>query len=162
MDGIFIGLFIVAGTVAFFAFCAFAVWADYRKKKDEREAARDERMKALEMGYPPADAEIARVQVDASAVWAAGLIGFLVPLALIGMTGTITIIIVVNRINVDAGFIAGGLTVTGVVSLVAILRSLKVISERRSPRPERPAVPEARRRGSEDLSPAEFREKRPG
>ena len=35
----------------------------------------DERMKALELGYAPSDAEIERAKAYASAAWAAGQIG---------------------------------------------------------------------------------------
>ena len=66
-----VGLFGAIGTVAFFAFVTFAVWIDYRKKKDERDAAHQERMKALELGYPPLDAEIqSGERPTASAAWA--------------------------------------------------------------------------------------------
>ena len=48
-----IGLYGSLGTTVFFAFLAFAVWLDYRKKKDEGDALHQERMKALELGHPP-------------------------------------------------------------------------------------------------------------
>jgi hypothetical protein len=86
MDTTITALFGAVGTAAFFAFLAFAVWIDYRKKKDESDAAHRERMKALELGHQPLDAEIARAKAYASAAWAAGLIGLLVPLAVVSLT----------------------------------------------------------------------------
>src|ERR1022692_1975658 len=86
MESSIIGLFGAVGTMAFFAFLAFAVWLDYRKKKDDRDAAHGERMKALELGYAPLDAEIERAKAYAGAAWAAGLIGLLVPIVLASLT----------------------------------------------------------------------------
>ena len=91
MDSIVGGLAVSIGPLAFFGFCALAVWVDYRKKKVETEAAHAERMKAIEMGFAPLDAEIQRAEAYASAAWAAGLIGLLVPIAVMALTliGTI-------------------------------------------------------------------------
>src|SRR5437763_17209112 len=85
------------GSLAVFGFLSFAVWIDYRKKKDERDAAHQERMKALELGHPPLDAEIERARAYASAAWAAGLVGLLVPLAVILLTVIGTIVAVVKE-----------------------------------------------------------------
>src|SRR5262249_12048448 len=60
-------------------FLAFAVWVDYRKKRDERQTAHLERMKALELRQPLPDAEIARATAEITRARAAGLIGTLVP-----------------------------------------------------------------------------------
>lgn len=139
MESTTVSLCGAAGTVAFFAFLAFSVWLDYRKKKDERDAAHRERMKALELGHPPLDGEIERAKAYASAAWAAGLIGLLVPLALASLTAVGTIAAVVNlhpgdNITVPlivAWSIAGGL------ALITIVRSLSAI--RNLPRPTREA-----------------------
>jgi hypothetical protein len=135
MESTAVELFGAVGTMAFFAFCAFAVWIDYRKKKDESEATHRERMKALEMGFQPLDAEIARAKAYASAAWAAGLIGLLVPLMVVGVTIAATIVAVVNVSpgqNI-AGPLALGWLIAGAVVLVIVVRSLGVI--RRLPRP---------------------------
>jgi hypothetical protein len=70
MDPSIVGLSGAVGAMAFFAFLTFVVWSDYRKKKDDRDALHLERMKALELGYPPLDAEIERAKAYASAAWA--------------------------------------------------------------------------------------------
>ena len=137
----FAGLFGAIGTTAFFAFCAFAVWIDYRKKKEDRETANLERMKALELGYPLPDAEVARANAYASAAWAAGLIGLLVPLVVISLTVAGTIVAVLNlpaRGNIAVPLIVAW-SIAAVLALVAVVRSLSVI--RQLPRP----TPDARR-----------------
>jgi F0F1-type ATP synthase assembly protein I len=128
-------LFGAIGTTVFFAFCAFAVWIDYRKKKDESDATHRERMKALELGFQPLDAEIARAKAYASAAWAAGLIGLLVPLVVVGLTIAATIVAVVNVSpwqNIAGPLIIGWL-IAGAIVLVVVIRSLSVI--RQLPRP---------------------------
>jgi hypothetical protein len=135
MESSVVALCGAAGTVAFFACIGFASWVDYLKKKGESEAAHQERMKALEMGHPPLDAEIERAKAYASAAWAAGLIGLVVPLGLASLTLVGTIVAVLNH---SAG---GDITVPLVVAwslvavlvLVTVVRSLGVI--RRLPRP---------------------------
>jgi Flp pilus assembly protein TadB len=134
MEQHLIGLYGALGTLAFFAFLAFAVWLDYRKKKDERDAAHEERMKALELGYAPLDAEIERAKAYASAAWAAGLIGLLVPLALVLLTGGCTLVIVLTR-GGEGLFVPliVAWSIAGLLALLTILRSLSVI--RHLPRP---------------------------
>jgi hypothetical protein len=135
MDTTITALFGAVGTAAFFAFLAFAVWIDYRKKKDESDAAHRERMKALELGHQPLDAEIARAKAYASAAWAAGLIGLLVPLAVVSLTVAGTVVAVLNHQaweNIAVPLIVAW-SIAAVLALVAIVRSLSVI--RRLPRP---------------------------
>ena len=148
MQSMGVELFGAIGTTAFFAFCAFAVWIDYHKKKDESETTHRERMKALELGFQPLDAEIARAKAYASAAWAAGLIGLLVPLVVVGLTVAATIVAVLNHSPWEN--IALPLTVAwaiaAVLVLVAVVRSLSVIrqlprptGETRAPTPEKQA-----------------------
>jgi membrane protein implicated in regulation of membrane protease activity len=161
MDAIMLGLAGSIGTVAFFAFFAFLAWLDYRKKKDEREAAHRERMEALERGFPPLDAEIERARAYASAAWAAGLVGLLVPLGVLLLTAVATIVAVVNREpgeNLLVPLIVGW-SIAGLIVLVAVVVSLSAI--RRLPRPTSESQPrppaEERRSGS---SSSAFQEKR--
>jgi hypothetical protein len=155
------GLFGSIGTVALFSFLTFAVWIDYRKKKDERDVAHQERMKALELGHPPQDAEIARARAYASAACAAGVIGLVVPLVVVLLAAIGTIVAVVHC---DPGQNIGGSLIVAwsiafALSVVAIVMSLNVI--RRLPRPggDAPARPSvAGRRG--DTGSGEFQEKR--
>src|SRR5262249_15784980 len=150
-------------TVAFFAFCAFAVWIDYRKKKDERDATHQERMKALALGHLPQDAEIARTKAYASAAWAAGVIGLVVPVVVVVLAVARTIVGVLHH---EVGENIGGplmvaWSIAALIMLVAILRSLSVI--RQLPRPSADAQPRAPgRERPADGAPgsAEFQERR--
>ncbi|HEX5269266.1 MAG TPA: hypothetical protein VFW33_02200 [Gemmataceae bacterium] len=147
------------GSVALFAFLAFAIWMDYRKKKDERDAAHAERVKALELGHPPMDAEIARARAYASAAWAAGVIGLAVPLVVIALTVIGTIVAVVKQApNMTVPCIVAWSIASG-LSVVAIVMSLGTI--RRLPRPSGDSPPRhslVRDRGERDSG--EFQEKR--
>jgi hypothetical protein len=64
----------------FLVLTVMALWVERTKKQ----LAHTERMKALELGQPLPDAAIARAQALGSRAWAAGTIGILVPLAMIG------------------------------------------------------------------------------
>jgi hypothetical protein len=79
MDVVFGTLATAIGSLGLFGFLALAVWLEYRKKRDERQTAHLERMKALELGQPLPDAEIARATAEVTRARAAGLIGALVP-----------------------------------------------------------------------------------
>lgn len=121
------------GSVAFFGCIAFSVWIDYRKKKDERDAAYAERLKALEMGYPPQEAEIERARAESSAAWAAGLIGILVPIFMALVAMTLTLVAVLRRepgesLSVTPFVVGWG--IAGMVSMMAIQGSLRAIRER--------------------------------
>jgi hypothetical protein len=149
------------GTMAFFAFLAFVVWIDYRKKKDEREAAHEERLKALELGFPPLDAEIERAKAYTSAAWAAGLIGLLVPIALVLVTavGTLVVLLTLDREGLFVPLIVVW-SITGVLVLVAVVRSLNVI--RHLPRPSGETPPRAINLEKPNGGSSErFQEKRP-
>jgi hypothetical protein len=153
------GLAGAVGSLALFGFLAFAIWMDYRKKKDERDTAHQERMKALELGHPPLDAEIARAHAYASAAWAAGVIGLVVPLAVILLTVIGTIVAVVKEApNMTVPCIVAWSIASG-LSMVAIVLSLTTI--RRLPRPSGDAAPRPAaggRRG--DRGSEEFQERR--
>jgi hypothetical protein len=135
MESVLVGLVGAIGTVAFFACISFSVWVDYCKKKDERDATHKERMKALELGFPPLDAEIERARAYASAAWAAGVIGLVVPLVLVLLTGAGTLVIVLtsqSREGLTAPLIVAW-SITAILVLVTVVRSLGVI--RHLPRP---------------------------
>lgn len=124
------------GSVAFFAFVSFAVWIDYRKKKDDRDAAHAERLKALELGFAPLDGEIERAKAYASAAWAAGLIGLLVPLAIVIVAFVGTIVAVLNHQqweNITVPLIVAW-SISGVVVLAIAMRCLSVIRQLPQPR----------------------------
>jgi hypothetical protein len=161
MESVATAMFGAVGSVALFGFLAFAIWMDYRKKKDERDAAHQERMKALEMGYPPQDAEIARAKAYAGAAWAAGLIGLVVPVVVTALAVAATIVAVLHRAP-DENLVPGlsiAWSIAAVIVLVAILRSLSVI--RQLPRPNSEAQPRGPARDRRpDSSSAEYQEKR--
>jgi cbb3-type cytochrome oxidase subunit 3 len=149
------------GTASFFAFLAFCVWIDYRKKKDEREAAQQERTIALDRGFAPPDAEIERTKAYANAAWAAGLIGLLVPLGVLLLAGTVTIVAVLHHTPGESILVPliVGWSIAGVVVLATVVASLKAIA--RLPRPMADAQttpPGVEKRGG--LSSTAFQEKR--
>jgi hypothetical protein len=147
------------GALAFFGFLAFATWIDYRKKKDEREAAHRERMKALELGYPPQDAEIERARAYRRAAWAAGLIGLLVPLGVAVVAAVLTIVALRQGMPLDPMPVIVGWSIAGFIMLATILRSLSVI--RQLPRPTgEPAHRVSPQERHPDASAVEFQEKR--
>jgi hypothetical protein len=151
MNNAWVGLSGALGSVAFFGWLAFHSWTEYLKNKDEREAAHKERMKALELGYPQLDGEIERAKAYASAAWAAGLIGLLVPLAVISLATVGTIVAVLWREpgeNQLAGLIVAW-SIGAVLALVCVVRGLGTI--RQLPRPVGDAPPRK--------PPAEKREK---
>jgi hypothetical protein len=163
MDGAAAAVAGSIGSVAFCSFLAFAVWIDYRKKKDERDAAHLERMKALELGHPPLDAEIARAKAYASAAVAAGVIGILVPIFVIALAVIGTIVAVLHyesNVNIAVPLIVAWSIASG-LALVTIVASLHTI--RRIPRPsgDTPARSASRALRGDSSSP-EFQEKRLG
>ncbi len=137
--------------IAFFAFMALAVWLDYRKKKEEREAIHRERMKSLELGLPLLDPEIERARAYAHAAWAAALVGILVPVAVLALTFAGTIVAVATR--QPGGNIAGPLivawSIAAVLVLVPVVRSLGVIRQLPRPTPDAPPrTPDLEKRAS--------------
>jgi hypothetical protein len=163
MDVMVSGLAGGLGALALFGFLTFAVWIDYRKKKDERDAAHQQRMRALELGHAPPDAEIERAKAFASAAWAAGLIGILVPLAVVSLTVAATIVAVLNHSPYES--IAGPLivawSIAGLIVLVTVLRSLGTIRHLSRPGGDMPPRAAHRERRA-DSSAVEFQEKHLG
>jgi hypothetical protein len=160
MEAIGVGLFGSIGTLAVFGFFAFAVWLDYRKKAEETQTAHAERMKAIEMGFPPPDAEIQRAKAYASAAWAAGLVGLLVPITIVSLAliGTIVAINLRSRGENIAAPLIVAWSIAGGVALVTIVVSLNVI--RNLPRPTAEAQPRpgtSEKRG--DTSTTDFQRK---
>jgi hypothetical protein len=79
-----VGLASALGVLAFFGGIALCIWASSKAEIQKRQLEHAERMKALELGRPLPDAEIAWAGADRSRATAAGTIGTLVPLGLIG------------------------------------------------------------------------------
>ncbi len=161
MDGIVVALLGSMGTVAFFAFVSFAVWINYRKEKGQRDAAHLERMKALELGHPPPDADIARANAYASAAWAAGLVGLLVPIVVVSLAvaGTIVAIIFMARENIAVPLIVAW-SIAGGISLATIVLSLNAIRQLPRPTGEPPSSHAAEREKRAGPDSAEIQKKR--
>src|SRR5262245_52114725 len=81
------GLSAALAVLALFAGLALLIWVDARGKTKERELAHAERLKALELGQPLPDADVARARASASQAWAGGLTATAVA---IGMAGAAT------------------------------------------------------------------------
>jgi hypothetical protein len=67
------GLSAAFALLALFGGIALLMLIDGRSKAKERELAHAERMRALELGQPLPDAEVARARSDSSRAWARGL-----------------------------------------------------------------------------------------
>jgi hypothetical protein len=161
MEGIVTGLIGSIGSVAVFGFLSFVVWINYRKDKDARETAHLERMKAMELGYPPADAEIQRAKAYSSAAWAAGLIGLLVPIVVISLAVAGTIVAVLHHEpseNIGGPLIAAW-GIAALITLVTILKCLQVIHGLPRPTGDVPKREPPREKRADSAS-AEFQEKR--
>ncbi len=130
------------GSFAFFGSIAFTVWVEYRKNKNDRDAAHAERMKALELGLSLPDAEIERAKAYASAATSAGLVGILVPIAVLAVTLAGTIVAILNSkmgeshlvLFITAWSIAGVIVLTAVVQCLGVIRGLPRPSVETSPR----------------------------
>jgi hypothetical protein len=141
VTGILGGLFGAVGALAFFGFLAFATWMDYRKKKEERDAAHQERIKGLELGYPPRDAEIERARANASAAWAAGVVGIAVPPAVFGISlGATAVILGSSTPGTSVPVLCVLWVAAGVTSVVAVVMSTSAVMGRGRRREEWPAL----------------------
>src|SRR3954451_14060256 len=67
------GLSAALALLVMFGGIALMMLIDSRGKAKERELAHTERMRALELGQPLPDADVARARSDASRAWARGL-----------------------------------------------------------------------------------------
>jgi hypothetical protein len=152
-----VGIFGSIGTVAFFAFCTVAVWMDFRKKKAETEATHAERMKAIEMGIPSLDAEIERARAYASAAWAAGLIGLLVPITVISLAVVGTIVAIHQRSEDISAPLIVAWSIAGFIVLITVVCSLRAI--RHLPRPSTEAQPRPTPLEKHPTSPTDFHKK---
>jgi len=158
-----VGVILVSG-FALFMFCiglALVGWVVGRVEMDKRKAdaleqerRHQERLRALELGFPLPEAELARAQADASRARWAGAVGFLVPLGLSGLALAATVI-VLDHLPGDTfsmmhlpPVLYAIWGISGLVSLMAVLMSATALrrgkqpsAEARVPRPraeERP------------------------
>ena len=131
VDVVWGGLSAGFGLLALFGGLALLLWIDSRSKAKERELAHIERLKALELGQPLPDAEVARHQSEASRAWAAGVAALIVPLGLGGVAiGATSLVFGATdpRFHVPLLSIIWG--VCGIVSLVTVSVGLGAIRQR--------------------------------
>jgi hypothetical protein len=147
---------VLAAGFALFLFClgvAIVGWVVGRVEMDKRKAdaleqerRHQERLRALELGFPLPEAELARAQADTSRARWAGIVGFLVPLGLAGIAVGATALILdhqpietfsMMRMPAVLYAIWG---INGLVSLMAVLMSATALRRSKHLNPEaRPA-----------------------
>jgi hypothetical protein len=161
------------GVFAFFGGLALLQWASNKGESEKRKLAHEldlqkrqmehtERLKALEAGFPPPEAEIERARAYASAARSAGLIGLVVPIVLVSLAVAGTIVAVLRHSPEESigGPLIAAWSITGVIVLVTILRRLSVIRQLPRPTTDSPAVRPPVRDKAADVSAGEFQAKR--
>ena len=153
MDLFWMSLAGVLGLLALFGGLGLLMWIDGRGKAQERQLAHAERLRALELGQPLPDAEVARARADTSRAWAVALVALLVPLGLAGGAVGATALLLERRSAWDSLMppLATIWGVCGVVSIVVVSLSFGALRRRKEPRGHEDRPPRAR---YEDLSPA--------
>jgi hypothetical protein len=110
-----------AGILAFFGGIALCMWVESLAKAKAREQEHSERMKALEMGQPLPDAEVAKAR-------AAGTVGTLVPLIMVGGAIGATFLILSWADSAwHVPLVCSVWAASGVVCLVTVAASLRTI-----------------------------------
>ena len=147
-----------AGILAFFGGIALIVWAASRGEAEKRkleaekqQLAHAERLRALELGQPLPDAEVARAVADRARARVAGCVGLLLPLGLVGAALATTLQLVEHN-PAGSEFAEAGLVVPpllyavwgvcGFVSLMTVVLSFATMRARSTPPrlADRPAV----------------------
>src|SRR5205823_5905816 len=148
MEMILGGIAGALGSLGFFGGIALLVWAgnkgEAEKKKlqherelKQREIEHTERLKALELGQPLPDAEVARAQAERSRFRAAGLVAVLVPLAMGGAAvGSTPIILNHSWEGNFQGVLYAVWGVCGLVSLATVTNCISVLNRRDKRQPE--------------------------
>jgi hypothetical protein len=75
VQSVLMGLFVTSGGLLFFGWIILMVWLDQRHKERLRGLEQEERLRMLELGFAPQEADIARSKVEADRVKAVGAIG---------------------------------------------------------------------------------------
>jgi hypothetical protein len=147
MDLIGGGVFAVVGLAVFFGGIALLMLIDGRSKAHERQLAHAERLKALELGQPLPDAEVARARASAQRAWAAGLTALLVPLGLASTAvGATALVFSMASPQAHVTLLCVIWGVCGVVSLTAVTTALGVMAAgRHKPTEKEPPAEESQR-----------------
>jgi len=139
------GLSAALALLALFGGIALLMLIDGRSKAKERELVHAERMRALELGQPLPDAEVARARSDASRAWARGLSAAAASLGMAGAAVGATALLVGRdepRTLLPLLSVIWG--VCGLVALIAVSVGLGAARRRdvpgkRAAAPEQPA-----------------------
>jgi hypothetical protein len=136
-----IGL-VLAGGFALFLFClglALVGWVIGRVEMDKRKAdaqeqerRHQERLRALELGFPLPEADLARAKADEVRARSAGLVGLVVPLGVAGIAVAATAMILergseLHPILYAVWGISGVGVMTVIMSMTAMQRSKPVM-----------------------------------
>ncbi len=136
------GLAAALGTLAFFGGIALLSWIDYLKKRKDRELSHQERLKALELGHPLPDIEIARSGTESTRAVMLGIIGLLVPISVIGMAvGATAIVFDQGEESIHLPLNATIWGVAGLVSLVTAINCAAGLISLRKAEPEEKESP---------------------
>jgi len=136
-DFLWMGVSAAVTLLVFFGGIALLVLISSRSEAKERELAHTERMRALELGQPLPDAEVARARSDASRAWARGLSAAAASLGMAGAAIAATALVLPHaepRSQVPLLCVIWG--VCGLVALTAV--SVGLASSRRRERPSKP------------------------
>jgi hypothetical protein len=135
------------GALGFFGGIALLVWVDNRVKAEkkklqlewdlkQRQIEHAERLKALEMGQPLPDGDIAAARAETNRAWAAAAVGFTVPPAMFGLSlGATAIILAMSVPDTSLPVLCVLWAAAGATSIVAVVMSAAGVL-RRGRRPE--------------------------
>src|SRR5256885_757953 len=120
--------------LALFGGIALLMLIDGRGKAKERALAHAERMKALELGQPLPDAEVARAKADASRAWARGLCAAAASLGMVGASlGATALVLLWAEPGSQLPTLCVVWGVCGLVALVAVSVGLAASRQRERP-----------------------------
>jgi hypothetical protein len=161
VDGLSTSIAAVGCAVAFFGGIALIQWVVSKGEAQKRQLEHDLRLKALELGQPLPDADIARANAERSRAAAAGAIGILVPLFMAGAaTGSTALVFQYSTddssLRIPLFAIVWGMC--GVVSLVAVSLTLTALL-RRGTSISKAGISGTDNRGSLDKESAAFTER---
>jgi hypothetical protein len=132
MSTFFMGFAMVGVALVFFGAIAVMNWIDSQRRTRERELAHTERMRALELGQPLPDADLAQARAEASRCRTAGALGILVPLIAVGGSLIATAILLNSRSERSYEELLSGIWIGGgVVTLLTVVLSFSTLKRRR-------------------------------
>lgn len=134
MESISVAFAGTVGSIIFFGGIALLMWVDQRGKIRQRDLEHAERMKALEVGQPLPDSDIARAKADSTRAGVAGFIGVCVPLFM-ASAATITTCVTISHSNVpwersSTALLIVVWIVSGLISLLTVVLSLVALRRR--------------------------------